>query len=405
MKENNFKPSPLGPIPHDWEVTPLGSLGEVQMCKRIFSHQTTEIGEIPFFKIGTLGKEPDAFISRTLFEEYRSKYNFPIKGEMLISAAGTIGRTVEYDGRECYFQDSNIIWLRNDETSVSNDFLAKAFKVIKWQSQDGGTISRLYNSNFRATSLCHPNSHAEQERIAGVLSDVDELIATTEALLQKKRDIKQGTMQQLLSGKLRLPGFSDPWVEISMLSIFQFIRGKGLSKSSISTSGLFPCILYGQLFTSYKEVISEVISYTDIDDGTPSKCGDLLMPCSTTTRGEDLAICSTVLDDDIRIGGDTLILRPNQDFKINNIYFSYTVPSYKADIVKCTHGVTIVHLQTSKLKEIIVKLPSLTEQDAIAKVLSDMDAEIEALEGNLNKYKAIREAMMQQLLTGKIRLI
>lgn len=101
----------------------LGEIGNTCMCKRIMKHQTSDIGEVPFFKIGTFGKEADAFISYELYDEYKNKYSFPRKGEILISASGTIGRTVIYDGQDAYFQDSNIIWIQNDESKVLNKYL------------------------------------------------------------------------------------------------------------------------------------------------------------------------------------------------------------------------------------------------------------------------------------------
>lgn len=85
-------------VPSNWTVCTLSDLGSVKMCRRIFKDQTNEIGPIPFYKIGTFGKAPDAFISKRLFEEYRSKYSYPKRGQILISAAGTVGRTVEYKG-------------------------------------------------------------------------------------------------------------------------------------------------------------------------------------------------------------------------------------------------------------------------------------------------------------------
>ncbi|HFI0186099.1 TPA: restriction endonuclease subunit S, partial [Streptococcus suis] len=97
-----------------WELRKLGELGTVAMCRRIFKEQTSEIGEIPFYKIGTFGGIPDAFISKELFEEYRNKYSYPTKGDILISASGSIGRTVEFLGKDEYFQDSNIVWLKHD---------------------------------------------------------------------------------------------------------------------------------------------------------------------------------------------------------------------------------------------------------------------------------------------------
>lgn len=100
----------------EWKT--LGNIGRVAMCKRILKSQTTSTGDVPFYKIGTFGKKADAFISKELFLEYKEKYSYPKKGSILISAAGTIGRTVIYDGKPAYYQDSNIVWLEHDETVV-----------------------------------------------------------------------------------------------------------------------------------------------------------------------------------------------------------------------------------------------------------------------------------------------
>ncbi len=151
----------------------LGDIGRVAMCKRVFKHETTEVGEIPFYKIGTFGTKPDAFISRSLFEDYRTRYAYPKKGEILLSAAGTIGRAIPFDGAPAYFQDSNIVWLENDEREVTNRFLYHWYQVIEW-STDGGTIQRLYNENLRRAKILIP-SLEEQHRIVSVLDQFESL--------------------------------------------------------------------------------------------------------------------------------------------------------------------------------------------------------------------------------------
>ena len=125
-----------------WEQRKLGEIGSVSMCRRIFKEQTSETGDIPFYKIGTFGADPDAFISRELFEEYKSKYPYPQKGDILISASGSIGRAVEFAGNNEYFQDSNIVWLNHDER-LSNPFLKCFYSVVKWAGIEGSTIKRL----------------------------------------------------------------------------------------------------------------------------------------------------------------------------------------------------------------------------------------------------------------------
>lgn len=163
-----------------WEQRKLGEIGSVSMCRRIFKEQTSETGDIPFYKIGTFGAEPDAFISRELFEEYKSKYPYPKKGDILISASGSIGRTVEFAGNNEYFQDSNIVWLSHDER-LSNPFLKCFYSVVKWAGIEGSTIKRLYNDNILNTVICMP-SVPEQDRIGAFFENLDNLITLHQRL-------------------------------------------------------------------------------------------------------------------------------------------------------------------------------------------------------------------------------
>ncbi len=203
-ESSGYKMTELGLIPSDWEETYLGNIGPVKMCKRVMKYQTSEKGDIPFYKIGTFGKSPDAYISKDLYHYLKNKYSFPQKGTVLISAAGTIGRTVVYDGKDAFFQDSNIVWLENDESVLTNQYLYYLYQVVEWKTENGGAVSRLYNDNFKITPIAIPSSKAEQTAIANVLSDVDTEISALETKLAKYRTLKTGMMQQLLTGKIRL---------------------------------------------------------------------------------------------------------------------------------------------------------------------------------------------------------
>ena len=132
----------------------MGDVGSICMCKRILKSQTNTVSGVPFYKIGTFGKEADAYISKETYDEYRSRYNFPKKGDVLISAAGTIGRTVVYDGKPAYFQDSNIVWIDNDESIVLNSYLRYCYELKPWKASEGGTIPRLYNDNIAKAVIC-----------------------------------------------------------------------------------------------------------------------------------------------------------------------------------------------------------------------------------------------------------
>lgn len=156
------------------KVIELGDVGPVRMCKRILKNQTASSGDIPFYKIGTFGKKPDAYISNELFQEYKQKYSYPKKGDILISASGTIGRTVIFDGENSYFQDSNIVWIDNDETLVLNKYLYHFYKIAKWGIAEGGTIQRLYNDNLKKVKISIPPLK-EQQRIVSILDKFETL--------------------------------------------------------------------------------------------------------------------------------------------------------------------------------------------------------------------------------------
>jgi type I restriction enzyme S subunit len=197
-----YKKTELGWIPEDWEVKRLGELGEINMCKRIFNHETTETGSIPFYKIGTFGKSPDSYISENLYNDYRKRFSFPKQGDILISATGTIGRIVVYDGKPAYFQDSNIVWINNHEILTLNKYLYHILKVIKYNTE-GGTLQRLYNNILRSTPfVCPPLP--EQKKIAEILSKADEEIDLLNQELEKLKMQKKGLMQKLLTGVWRV---------------------------------------------------------------------------------------------------------------------------------------------------------------------------------------------------------
>lgn len=174
----------------------IGDFCSVQMCKRIFKEETSTVGDVPFFKIGTIGSKPDAYISRTLFDEYKSKYNYPRKGEFLISCAGTVGKCVMYNGEDSYYQDSNIVWLRNDSSDVLNEYLFMLVSNVDWGKLNSTTITRIYNDNLRELEFDFP-SIVLQRKIASFLHLIDKRIAQEDNLLKIIQIYKQSIMQRL----------------------------------------------------------------------------------------------------------------------------------------------------------------------------------------------------------------
>lgn len=185
-----------------WEQRKLGQVGSVSMCRRIFKEQTSESGDIPFYKIGTFGGQADAYISSELFSEYKSKYPYPKEGDILISASGSVGRTVEFTGKNEYFQDSNIVWLSHDDR-LDNPFLKCFYSVVKWAGIEGSTIKRLYNDNILNTVISLPTVD-EQRQIGSFFKELDNLIALHQRELEEYGKYKKALMQLLLTGLVRV---------------------------------------------------------------------------------------------------------------------------------------------------------------------------------------------------------
>lgn len=160
-------------------ISKIGDIGRICMCKRIMKNQTNSESGIPFYKIGTFGKVADAYISNDVYEEYKKMYSYPKKGDILMSASGTIGRTVVFNGEPSYFQDSNIVWVDNDETKVFNSYLNYYYQIIEWKTQ-GGTIKRLYNNLLAGATIKYP-SLEEQRRIVSILDRFESLTTSLQS--------------------------------------------------------------------------------------------------------------------------------------------------------------------------------------------------------------------------------
>lgn len=245
---------------------------------------------------------------------------------------------------------------------------------------------------------------AEQTSIATALSDVDALIAGLEKLIVKKRDLKQAAMQQLLTGQTRLPGFSGEWLLINLGHVATFLKGKGLPKSALTSDGVDSCIHYGELFTHYAETVGEITSRTNgTRDSLRSVANDVLMPTSDVTpRGLAKASCVTL--DNVILGGDILVIRSDPS-RVFGAFLSYVIRREEDQVLRLVTGSTVYHLYGSDMKKFKFALPSVSEQIAISSLLSEMDAELTALESRLAKTRDLKQGMMQELLTGRTRLV
>ncbi len=383
MKETKFKDTELGKIPEEWEVGNLGSIGVPLMCKRIMKWQTNKTAGVPFYKIGTFGKQADAFIAPDIWRYMITHFNYPKKGDILISAAGTIGRTVVFDGQPSYFQDSNIVWIDNDEEKVLNPYLEYAYTKIAW-STDASTISRLYNSNLKSALILFPHDKAEQQRITSALSDADALVAELDVLIEKKRSIMAGIMQELLTGKRRLQGFSEPWVERTIEDFAKITTGASNTQDQ-APFGIFPFYIRSASVMKSNRFLYDCEGVITIGDGQIGKVFHYV-----NGKFDLHQRCYLIYD--------------FYDVDAKFFYYIFSAFFYERAIALSAKA-TVDSVRRDMIAKMKVDLPSLAEQHAIATILSDMDAEIAELEAKRDKYKEVRQGMMQQLLTGKIRLI
>lgn len=408
MVKKGYKQTEVGVIPEKWKDKKLGDVGKVCMCKRIFANQTSNTGEVPFFKIGTFGKEADAYISKGLYEDYKQRFSYPQKGDVLISAAGTLGRTIVFEGKDAYFQDSNIVWLATDKELLCNEYLYHYYKVIKWGASEGSTIARLYNGIICNTHIALPDVE-EQKQIATVLSEIDELISLTEKQISKKKAIKQGAMQELLTGKRRLPGFSGEWETRTLHEI-----------SNEMVDGPFGSNLKTEHYTMERQV--RIIQLSNIGEAGWNNAN---VKYTTFSHAAELQRCivqpgsiliakmmpagrAIICPDNEKsyiLGSDVVKVVPNSS--VDSRYLVYATKSrfYLDQIADDTQGSTRARTSVSKLRKTAILFPEKDEQISIADILSEMDMEIAALEGKIAKYRQIKQGMMQQLLTGKIRLV
>src|SRR5699024_1919123 len=174
----------------DWEQEKLKNISTVSSCKRIYKNETHELGEIPFYKIGTIGKKPDSYITREIFENYKQNYDYPDYGDTIITASGSIGRLFQYQGEEAYFQDSNLVWL-NFKLEMNKDYTYYYLNRIRW-AVEGTTITRLYNKNILSSIFKYPNLE-EQKKIAKLLNTIDKTIS----LHKRKLKIIDETIHEL----------------------------------------------------------------------------------------------------------------------------------------------------------------------------------------------------------------
>ena len=271
-------------------------------------------------------------------------------------------------------------------------------QIISYQS--GGSREGL---NFvQIGNLLIPNLKLpEQKAIADILSTWDSVIEKTERLITEKEKRFKWLLNELITKNDE----KESWKKVTLGEVCSIKKGKGLSKENISNNGANKCILYGELYTVYPQVISKIISRTNNMGGEMSRVGDILIPGSTTTSGIDLANATALLEDNVLLGGDINILRSKKKNSYDPIFLAYYLTYIKKyEIASHAQGITIVHLYGRDIIKLNLSLPPLTVQIKIKDILIHSHEEIDYLNNIISKYKTQKNGLMQKLLTGKWRV-
>lgn len=413
-----YKQTEIGIIPEDWDLLSFDQVFDFLSTATYSRAELTEYGDILYVHYGDIHTRWNHFLDLkkeslpAIKKSQQKTYALIKEGDVIMADASEdyegIGKSVEVKNIEekKIISGLHTFLLRDKKSKLANGFRGyiHSNSYVKKQFDRLATGLKVYGvskNNLKTVLIPVPKEEKEQQAIAQALSETDELIEHLNKLITKKKDIKKGAMQELLTGKKRLPGFDGGWEKKELGKIANFEHGRGLSKSDLQEEGK-KCIHYGQLFTEYKELINNITSKTKADGNIVlSKTNDVLMPTSDVTpRG--LATASCIKENGVILGGGILIIRLHEGY--DGTFLSYFITQNKEEILKLTKGSTVFHIYASDLSNLEIKFPSYDEQIAIIKVLSEIEQDIDELESELNKYKMVKEGMMQQLLTGKVRL-
>lgn len=387
--------------PDGVEYYELGNIGKISMCKRILKAQTNTKEGVPFYKIGTFGGGANAYISNDLFQEYKEKYSYPKKGDILLSAAGTIGRTVVFDGKPSYFQDSNIVWLANDESKVCNQFLCYFYETKPWKVSDGSTIKRLYNDNIAKTKIPVPPMEVQQE-IVRLLDDFTAKTAELQAELNKEYEARKKQYEYL---KNEMFSFDKSSAEISKLeTYFPDIRNGFVGTAT-------------PYFTTEKEGV-RYLKGTNIHNGVISdndycyitrefhekhikselKNNDILM-----VQSGHVGECAVVDKQYIGSNCHALIIMSNNGKCSSKyvVHYFHTIKG-KRQLSKITTGGTIKHILASDIKKVKIPFPTVEKQKAIVETLDKLEIYynniqlclLDELESRQKQYEFYRDKLL-----------
>ena len=388
LLKKGYKMTEAGIIPEEWEIKVLGDITTSIASGK--SKTSSEMGDCPIYgSTGIIGYK---------------KHGDYTGNKILVARVGANAGTVnKVNGTYCVSDNTLMITYSSNIDVDFSYYQLVNYNLNKMMFGTGQPL--ITGSQLKKMTLPFPSTKVEQSAIAKVLSDTDSLIKSLDNLIEKKKNIKQGAMQELLTGNKHLPGFSEEWKIVKLSNIGIFKKGKGIKRDDMVDDGI-PCIRYGEIYTHHSDIIKQYFSFISPQIAKSSQRiekGDLMFTGSGETA-EEIGKCVAFLgDDEVYAGGDVLIFTPRN---VDSTFLGYLMnhSSIVKQKAKLAQGDVIVHIYKKNLGELVLSLPPKEEQSAIAQVLSEMDSEIEALEQKRDKYKQLKVGLMQQLLTGRIRL-
>lgn len=385
-----------------WEQRKLGEIGSVSMCRRIFKEQTSENGEIPFYKIGTFGGEADAFISRELFEEYKAKYQYPKKGDILISASGSIGRTVVFTGKNEYFQDSNIVWLNHDK-HLDNSFLKCFYSIVKWAGIEGSTIKRLYNDNILNTAITLP-SVEEQQKIGAYFENLDNLITLHQRKYDKLTNVKKSMLEKMFpqngsnAPEIRFKGFTEAWEQRKVTEIGKIYIGLVTTMTKHYTDEGTLLIRNSDIKDGKFEFGDNPIylekTFAEKNETRMHQIGDVI-----TVHTGDVGTSAVITENEAKsIGFATIVTRPNPKIIDSNYLCSFlNTDKHKKWAVSISTGDGRTNYNLGDYFELVVPVPSIAEQKKIASYIQKLNRLITLHQRELEKLKNLKKACLEKM--------
>lgn len=380
----------IGLLPEDWEVKTIGECASLK-AGDIVDVDTTSRKIYPCFG----GNGIRGFVSK-----YTHEGTFPIIGRQ-----GEWCGNVNLASGRFYATEHAVVARPNKTTdAVCLYYFLKDANLNQYAT--GCAQPGLSVQNINKILIPLPKDKSEQQNIATVLSSIDKLIDDLGRTIQKKQRIREGAMEELLSGKKRLPGFTEEWKRYELQEIGIFSKGQGIKRDQ-SQSGKIPCVRYGELYTDHNNYVREFKSFISQEIAITSKrikYGDILFAGSGETKEEIGKAAAIVYNTEAYAGGDVIIFTPKVES--DPYFFGFLMNAEEVVKQKATmgQGDAVVHIHAAELARVQIPVPSIKEQHAIADILTSMDDEISLLESERAKYEQIRSGMMEELLTGKKRL-